>query len=160
MTDNRLDGMDFEAAYLEREWRVTVQTPRGGLDQLAAALGRELPLKQGAYDCCLYVRGAGSQQFRALEGSHAGAEDTIQTTDAVEVVFSIPADEKLLRRAFAVIFDHHVQEEPTVHVQELWGSRSRYLDDKDNPNRYWNRPDAREIHGRARPAEDADRDKT
>jgi len=58
----------------------------------------------------------------------------------------------LLRRAFAVIFAHHVQEEPTVHVQELWGSRSRYLDDKDNPNRYWNRPDAAEIHGQARPA--------
>jgi len=37
-------------------------------------------------------------------------------------------------------------------VQELWGSRSRYLDDKDNPNRYWNRPDAAEIHGQARPA--------
>ena len=152
--------LEFDAAYLEREWQVTVQTPRGGLEQLAAALGRELPLQQGAYDRCLYVRGAGSQQFRALEGSHAGAEDTIQTTDAVEVVFSIAADAALLRRAFAVIFAHHVQEEPTVHVQELWGSRSRYLDDKDNPNRYWNRPDAAEIHGQARPAEgDGDGDK-
>jgi len=157
MTDNRLDGLDFEAAYLEREWRVTVQTPRGGVEQLTTALARELPLKQGAYDGCLYVRGAGSQQFRALEGSHAGAEGTVQTTDAAEVVFSIPADEKLLRRAFAVIFEHHVQEEPTVHVQEAWGSRSRYLDDKDNPNRYWNRPDAAEIHGESRPASAAEK---
>jgi len=160
MTDTRLDGMDMGAAYLQREWQVTVQTPRGGLDQLVAALGRDLPLKQGAYERCLYVRGAGSQQFRALQGSHAGAEGTIQTTDAAEVVFSIAADEALLRRAFAVIFEHHVNEEPTVRVQELWGSRSRYLDDKDNPNRYWNRPDAREIHGVARPAQDADREKT
>lgn len=147
MTGKQLDSMDFDAAYLEREWRVTVQTPRGGLEQLADALGRELPLRQGAYDHCLYVRGAGRQRFRALEGSHAGAEGTVQTTDAVEVVFSIPADEALLRRAFAVIFTHHVQEEPTVHVQEVCGSRSKYLDDKDNPNRYWNRPDAAEIHG-------------
>jgi len=154
MSDHQLDGLDFEAAYLEREWRVTVQTPRAGLEQLAAALGDALPLRQGAYDHCLYVRGAGRQRFRALDGSHAGAEGTLQTTDAVEAVFSIPADAALLRRAFAVIFANHVQEEPTVQVQEVWGSRSRYLDDKDNPNRYWNRPDAAEIHGESRPAEE------
>ena len=52
-------------------------------------------------------------------------------------------------KAFAVIFARHVNEEPTVRVTEAWGSRSKFLDDKDNPYRYWNRPDAGEVHGRA-----------
>ncbi len=55
----------------------------------------------------------------------------------------------MLNKVFETIFAAHVNEEPTVRVQELWGCRSRYLDDKDNPNRYWNRPDAAQIHGSA-----------
>ena len=141
MKPMKLDKVALGPARLERELQITIQTPCGGLDNLLTALGRELPLKQGAYDNCLYVRRAGSQRFRALEGSHAGAEKTIQTTDAAEIVFSIPFD---------------VNEEPTVRVQELWGSRSRYLDDKNNPNRYWNRPDAKQIHGTATPVPDCD----
>lgn len=34
----------------------------------------------------------------------------------------------------------HVNEEPTIRVTGAWGCRSKRLDDKDNPNRYWNRP--------------------
>ena len=149
MKSNKLDDVNMGSAYLELEWQITIQTPHGGLDNLLTAIGRDLPLKQGAYDNCLYVRKAGSQRFRALAGSHAGAEGTIQTTDAAEVVFSIPTDEALLQQVFAVVFANHVNEEPTIRVQELWGCRSKYLDDKDNPNRYWNRPDAKQIHGKS-----------
>ena len=149
MKSNKLDDVNMGSAYLELEWQITIQTPHGGLDNLLTAIGRDLPLKQGAYDNCLYVRKAGSQRFRALAGSHAGAEGTIQTTDAAEVVFSIPTDEALLQQVLAVVFANHVNEEPTIRVQELWGCRSKYLDDKDNPNRYWNRPDAKQIHGKS-----------
>ena len=154
MKHKHLDKVNIKSARLEREWEITIQTPLGGLDNLLTALGKNLPLKQGAYDNCLYVRKSGSQRFRALEGSHAGDEGTIQTTNAAEVVFSIPLDCDLLTRVFEVIFENHVNEEPTVRVQELWGSRSNYLDDKDNPNRYWNRRDAVQIHGESTHAAD------
>ena len=149
MSKNKLDNMDMPAVYLEREWQITIQTPLGGLDNLLTALGRDIPLKQGAYDNCLYVRKAGSQRFRALTGSHAGAERTVQATDSAEIVFSIPIDEAMLTQVFATIFANSCQEDPTVRVQEVWGCRSRYLFDKDNPNRYWNRSDAAQIHGTA-----------
>jgi len=142
-----LDEMDLGSALLNLEWRITIQCPTAGVELLTKALGRDLPLQQGAYDNCLYVRGNGHQQFRALEGSHAGDEGTIQSTESSEIVFTITADPKLLKLAFDVIFTYGVQEEPTVSVEEVWGSRSKYLDDKDNPNRYWNRPDAEKIHG-------------
>lgn len=104
---------------------------------------------QGPYDNCVYVREAGYQQFRALEGSHAGAEGTVQRTAASQIEFSIDPDAELLSRVFDVVFHSHVNEEPTIRVHEAFGSRSKLLDDQDNPHRYWNRPDAEEIHGNA-----------
>lgn len=144
---HELDGFDMTPARLEREWVVTVDTPAGGVAPVMEALGREMPLNQGPYDNCLFVRESGFQRFRALDGSHAGAEGTVQQTPACQIVFSIPPDQALLRKAFDVIFSVHVNEEPTIRVEEVWGSRSKFLDDKDNPNRYWNRPDAERLHG-------------
>ncbi len=142
-----LDEVDLGPALLQLEWRITIQCPTAGVEVLTEALGRDLPLRQGPYDNCLYVRRNGYQQFRALEGSYAGDEGTIQTTESSEIIFTIAADPEILKLAFNVIFTCGVQEDPTVSVEEIWGSRSKYLDDKDNPNRYWNRPDADEIHG-------------
>ena len=144
---HQLDGFDMAPAVLEREWLVTIDTPVGGVDAVVTALGNELPLTQGPYDNCLFVREAGHQRFRAMEGSHAGAEGTIQKTAAQQIVFSLPCEADILRKAFDVIFAVHVNEEPTIRVEEVWGSRSKLLDDKDNPNRYWNRPDAEQLHG-------------
>lgn len=144
---HELDSFDMTPASLEREWVITVDTPTGGVPQVLEALGKELPLVQGPYDNCMYVRESGYQRFRALEGAHAGAEGTIQQTPASQIVFSLPTDFDLLRKAFDVIFAVHVNEEPTIRVEEVWGSRSKLLDDKDNPNRYWNRPDAESLHG-------------
>ena len=62
-------------------------------------------------------------------------------------MFSLPPDPLLLDKAFEIIFSVHVNEEPTIRVSEEWGSRSKLIDDKDNPYRYWNRPDAAELHG-------------
>lgn len=147
MSRHDLDNFDMKPATLEREWVVAIQVPTGGLDSLLLALGSRLDLVQGAYDSCLYVVGGGQQRFRACEGAHAGAEGTVQSTPSFEVILSIPADVEKLNEVFEVVFQFHVQEDPTIRVHEVWGSRSKYLDDKDNSNRYWNRADAAEIHG-------------
>ena len=143
-----LDGFDMVHTTLAREWVVTIDTPTGGVSAVLKALEENLSIVQGPYDCCSFVRENGYQRFRALEGSHAGAEGTVQKTKASQIVFSIPPDSALLSRAFEVIFNAHVNEEPTIRVAEVWGSRSKLIDDKGNPNRYWNRPDADSIHGK------------
>lgn len=134
-------------AVLEREWVITIDTAVGGVEPVIEALGNALPLVQGPYDNCLFVRESGYQRFWAMEGSHAGAEGTVQKTAAQQIVFSLPCDPELLSKAFDVIFAVQVNEEPTIRVEEVWGSRSKLLDDKDNPNRYWNRSDAKQLHG-------------
>lgn len=149
---HKLDNIDLTAAFLEREYRVTVRSPLGGVPVMLEALGSKLPLRQGAYDNCLYVTGSGHQLFRPLEGSHAGDTNNIQTTEAADIIFTIPQDVALLQKAFEVIFAFTVNEDPTIFVEEIWGSRSKYLDDNDNPNRYWNRSDGDALHGVSSPA--------
>ena len=144
---HELDEWEMAAATLTREWVVTVDTPSGGVEPVLVALGQQLPLVQGPYDNCLYVQENGHQRFRALMGSHAGAEGTIQQTSACQIIFALPPDRSLLSMAFDVIFSAHCNEEPTIRVAEVWGSRSKFIDDKDNPNRYWNRADADALHG-------------
>lgn len=144
-----LDGFDMAPATLELEWVVTIDTPTPGVDQVTAALGEHVPMVQGPYGNCLYVRDAGYQQFRALAGSHAGDEGTLQRTTASQIEFSIPPDLQMLNRVFDLVFAAHVNEEPTIRVHEAFGSRSKLLDDRHNPNRYWNRHDADQLHGTA-----------
>ena len=144
-----LNSFDFGAGILEAEWTIVIETPTAGVNSVLHALQENIPLTQGPYDCCSFVQEAGFQRFRALAGSHAGAEGTIQQTLASRITISIPADAALLKRVLETVFKFHVNEEPTIRVFPAFGSRSKLLDDKDNPNRYWNRADAAEIHGEA-----------
>ncbi len=145
----RLVEVDLKDAFLEKEWVLVIQTPVPGKEPLLEALRKGPDLKQGHYDCCLHVSAAGEQQFRALEGSHAGAEQTIQSVPVVDITISIAPDKQLLEKTLAIIFANHVHEEPTIRISECGGTRSMYTGDNDNPNKYWNRPDAQEIHGTA-----------
>lgn len=142
-----LQDLDVGAAVLEAEWMITIDTPESGVSNVLTALEENIPLNQGPYDCCSFIRTGGLQRFRCLDGSHAGDEGTIRQTPASQIIVSIPQDKGLLRELFEVVFNSHVNEEPTIRVQAVWGSRSARLDDKNNPNRYWNRPDADSLHG-------------
>ncbi|MDH3715597.1 MAG: hypothetical protein OET44_17315 [Gammaproteobacteria bacterium] len=144
---NSLDRFGSRSAYLTREWLVAIQTPVDGVKPLTDALSEHLPITQGHFDKCLYVTGPGQQRFHALAGSHAGFEDPVQSTAAAEITFSIPQDAELLDRVFETVFDVHCNEEPTIRILETWGSRFDHLDDRRNPNRYWNRADADTLHG-------------
>jgi len=146
MLQHALDKLELTTTSLVRQWLITIDTPVGGVDQVVSALGEEIPLVWGPYDNSMYINESGFQRFRALEGSHAGSEGTVQQTAASQIVISIPPDSELLAKTFDVIFRVHVNEEPGIIVEEVWASRSKLIG-QDNPNRYWNRADAAEMHG-------------
>jgi len=146
---NSLDKFGARSAYLAREWLVAIQTPVDGAQPVIDALSKDIPMIQGCYDQCLYVTGAGHQRFHARAGSHADVENTVQSTSAIEITFSIPQDPELLDRVFETVFAVHCNEEPTIRILETWGSRADALNDRDNSHRYWNRANARSIHGQA-----------
>lgn len=142
-----LAEVDLKDAFLEKEWVLVIQTPVQGKESLLEALRKGVAQKQGHYDCCLHVSAAGEQQFRALEGAHAGAEQTVQSVAVVDITISIAPDKQFLEQTLSIIFANHVHEEPTIRIGECWGTRSNYSGDEDNPNTHWNRPDAQVIHG-------------
>ena len=144
---HNLTELPLDCAKMEKEWVLTVQTPVVGLDILLNALRTNVNLRQGHYDSCLQLSAPGEQQFRALEGSHAGDEGTVQSVPVIDITLSIEPKEQILTHVIGVIYQYHVHEEPTIRVTECWATRSTYSDMKDNPNKYWNRKDAAEIHG-------------
>ncbi len=54
-------------------------------------------------------------------------------------MFHVPPDQELIERVVEAIFQAHVYEEPMITVRSVVLSQSRGLNDKANPNRWWNR---------------------
>lgn len=68
-----------------------------------------------------------------------GAESELRKRpDIVEVSFELADDQALLEQVVELIFQVHSYQEPVIRVANILGSRSKGLDDKDNPNRWWN----------------------
>ena len=134
---------------LDCRWMIAVQTPLAALDDLIAAIEKDIPLLQGAYSHCMFVRRDASVRFKNEEGAHGGAEDVVRDVPSAEIILLIPHDMESLNHAIETIVRAHVHEEPTISVTQSWSYLSGTLKDEDNPNRYWNRSDAKELHGAA-----------
>jgi hypothetical protein len=79
------------------------------------------------------------QKFRPVSGSHLGDSSRVFDFPVVELTFSIPYDEALLKDAIDRIFEIHIAEEPVIYIDEAWSTRSKSYSGKSNPNRFWNR---------------------
>ena len=61
-----------------------------------------------------------------------------QRPGVVELSFQLADEQDLLARIVEAIFQTHSYQEPLIVVREVLASRSKGLDDKGNPNRWWN----------------------
>jgi len=119
--------------------QVSVQAPVEDIDRIMAAVSALDPLIMGAYDNNAFQSAAGIERYRPLEGAAAGAETEIrQRPGVVQVGFHLPKDQGLLERVIEAIFQVHSYQEPLITVQDVLASRSKGLDDKNNPHRWWN----------------------
>ncbi|RUX46735.1 hypothetical protein EOA33_20370, partial [Mesorhizobium sp. M4A.F.Ca.ET.050.02.1.1] len=97
------------------------------------------PLGMGSYDSNAFQSADGVERYRPLEGAAAGAETLLrQRPGTVEVSFELPDDQALAARVVEAIYQAHSYEEPVIRIQPLLASRSKGLDDRANPNRWWN----------------------
>jgi len=80
-----------------------------------------------------------ASSVRPLEGAAAGAETELRRRPGtVEVSFELPDDQALASRVVEAIFQAHSYQEPVIRIQPILASRSKGLDDRANPNRWWN----------------------
>lgn len=119
---------------------VDVYAPEEDVDRIMAHVCKVDPLAQGnKYDSNAYQSAPGIERYRPLAGAAAGAEtDVRMRPGVVRITFELPDNQDVLEQVVETIFQVHSYQEPVIRVQQVLTSRSRGLDDKNNPHRWWN----------------------
>lgn len=133
-------GFETKSVRMERLLQMNVFAPEEDADRIMAHVCEIVPLSQGEkYDSNAYQTAAGIERYRPLEGAAAGPETEVRKRPGVvELIFELPDDQSLLDSVVEAVFQVHSYQEPVIKVQPILVSRSKGLDDSDNPHRWWN----------------------
>ncbi len=120
-------------------YEVRLLAPIEDVDRIMEHVCRIVPLVQGAYDSNAFQSASGIERYRPLEGAAAGAETELRKRPGVvEVGFDMPREPELLEQVIERIYEVHSYQEQTIKVREVLVSRTKGLDDRSNPHRWWN----------------------
>ena len=118
---------------------LTLQAPQEDVERIMQTVVQITPLVMGAYDSNAWVSAPGTERYRPRAGAVAGIETALrQRPGVVEVCFELPDDPVIVGQVVEAIFQIHSYQEPVIRLTSILGSRSKGLDDRDNPNRWWN----------------------
>ena len=132
-------GFETGSVRMERMLLLTFHAPVEDVDRIMEAVVKITPLAMGSYDSNAYQSATGIERYRPLEGAAAGPEtDLRKRPGVVTVSFELTDDQQLASRVIEAIFQVHSYQEPVIRLQEILASRSKGLDDRANPNRWWN----------------------
>jgi len=133
-------GFETRSVRMERLLQMSVFAPEQDVDRIMDHVCAIVPLSQGErYDSNAFQSAPGIERYRPLEGAAAGPETAVRRRPGVvEVSFELPDDQTVLEQVVEAIFQVHSYQEPVIKVQPILVSRSKGLDDRDNPNRWWN----------------------
>jgi hypothetical protein len=134
-----VQAFETKSIRMERVFSVRVLAPVEDVERIMEHVCRIVPLMQGAYDSNAWQSAPGIERYRPLEGAAAGAETEVRKRPGVtEVSFEMPYDQALLDQVIEAIYRVHSYQEQTIKVHEMLVSRTKGLDDKSNPHRWWN----------------------
>jgi hypothetical protein len=134
-----IEPFETESVKMERRVLVTIQAPIVDVDRIIMHVTKVTPLIVGKYDTNVFVSASGIERYRPLDGAAAGFEAEVRKRpEIVEISFELDDDGALVSNVIEAIFYIHSYEEPVIRVAHIVSSRSKGLDDKENPNRWWN----------------------
>jgi hypothetical protein len=137
--DDAMNAFETKSVSMEALLTVVVQMPEADVDRVMEHVCAVAPLTQGPYDQNAFVTAPGVERYRPREGAAAGSETVVRERPGVlEVSFELPDDPDLLSRVVETVFQVHSYQEPVIKVTRGLVSRSKGLDDGDNPHRWWN----------------------
>src|SRR5215467_1965099 len=123
---------------LERAYIVSVNVPTEAVKKVLRSITDAFPLPYGRYDQVAFRSATGVEQFRPLQGSRAGEQESLSEVPTTRITFAIPEDVDALHKVVAAIRYAHPYEEPVVHVESGWMSKAKTGGEESNPNRWWN----------------------
>ena len=135
-----LAEFNTKSVYMTRVLMVDIYAPHEDVDRIMEHVCKVDPLAQGLkYNSNAYQSAEGVERYRPRQGAAAGAEENVRMRPGiVRVSFELPDDQDVLARVVETIFQVHSYQEPVIRVHHTLSSRSRGLDDRDNPYRWWN----------------------
>jgi len=132
-------GFETRSVRMEPMLIVSFQAPTEDIDRIMDRVVEILPLVMGAYDSNAFQSAPGVERYRPRAGAAAGAESELRRRPGIaEVSFQMADDRALLAQVIEAIFQIHSYQEPVITVRDALVSRSKGLDDRDNPHRWWN----------------------
>lgn len=120
-------------------WFVWVELADRDDERVRQAVTEAVGLEYGPYEGVAFESSAGMQFFRPQKGSKLG--DTAETVEmpARVLTFTVTGDTAILAKAIEAVRQTHSYEEPVIIIQQVWTSRADFSEDRENPNRWWNR---------------------
>lgn len=124
---------------LVESWFIRVELADRDDERVREAVTDAVGLDYGPYEGVAFESGAGTQFFRPKQGSKLG--DTAETVEmpARVLSFTLIGNTARLAKAIEAVRHAHSYEEPVIIVQQVWASRADFSEDRENPNRWWNR---------------------
>lgn len=134
-----MKAFETHSVEMRRLFLITVQTPRDDVARLLKTVIGINPLAMGKYDSNAFATADGVEHYRPREGAVAGTENEARQRPGVcELSFQIEPDQQKLEAIVEALFQVHSYQEPVIIVREIIASRSKGLEDKNNPHRWWN----------------------
>ncbi|MEM7238125.1 MAG: hypothetical protein AAF501_09925 [Pseudomonadota bacterium] len=129
----------LKTATIEPAWTLHIELADRDDRRIRDGLTEAVGLRWGNYTGVTFESAPGMQTFRPSAGSVAeGHAQTVEMPARV-LSFSLPRDPQILGRAIETVRRLHSYEEPVIVVSETFVTRAITGDDRDNPNRWWNR---------------------
>ena len=121
-------------------WQISFKGPVADLDRIFDEIVKIDPLIYGATDRNAYRSADGFEYYRPLDGAPTGAEDETRKRPGVsEMVITIEPDEAILHDVINAIYEFHSYYEPPITIVPVLRSKTKGLNDSDNPHRWWNK---------------------
>jgi hypothetical protein len=132
--------LETENASLAEEYLVRVQIPPADVSRVLDAIIGVALLRYSKYEQVVFRSNTGTLQFKPREGSMPG-EGVLEKLPSDEISFTLPHDDQLIAAVIEAIFESHPYEEPVILIQPVMSTRFKYETAKDNPNKWWHRPE-------------------
>jgi hypothetical protein len=129
----------LETCQFEPVWVVRVELATRDDARVREAVTAAVGLRYGDYEGVAFESATGMQFFSPLAGSVVGDIDRTIEMPARVLSFSVPRDPAVLAAAVEAVRHSQSYEVPVITVQEVLACRADDSDQRDNPNRWWNR---------------------
>ena len=134
-----LAGFETKSVRMQRLFLIGLVLPSEDVGRIMQHVVAITPLVMGSYDSNAFQSADGIERYRPLSGAVVEPESELRKRPGVvEVSFEIPSDQAVLERVIETIYEVHSYQDPVIRVQEVFSSRTKGLDDKQNPYRWWN----------------------